>query len=238
MYTKVYMYQIARSLAYIHSEGVCHRDIKPQNLLLNNATHEAKLCDFGSAKHLVAGEANVAYICSRYYRAPELVFEATEYTNAIDVWSMGCVMAELLLGNPLFPGESGVDQLIEIIKVLGTPTTEQIMAMNPNHTSFKFPQIKPHPWSKVFHKIAKTGDFSHAIDLVSKLLRYEPLSRISAFACLEHKFFDELRQPGVTMPNGKPLPQTIFNWTANEKQIIKEFGYKKLEPQVEKPLGV
>jgi glycogen synthase kinase 3 beta len=66
----------------------------------------------------------VSYICSRYYRAPELIFGATSYDQAIDVWSVGCVMAELLLGQPLFPGESGVDQLVEIIKVLGTPTRD------------------------------------------------------------------------------------------------------------------
>jgi glycogen synthase kinase 3 beta len=70
MYTKVYMYQIARSLSYIHSMGVCHRDIKPQNLLLNTKNHNVLLCDFGSAKVLVPGEPNVSYICSRYYRAP------------------------------------------------------------------------------------------------------------------------------------------------------------------------
>jgi len=95
---KLYMYQISRALAYIHSLGICHRDIKPHNLLMNPHTHVCKLIDFGSAKVLVAGQPNVAYICSRYYRAPELVFEATEYTTAIDVWSMGCVMAELFLG--------------------------------------------------------------------------------------------------------------------------------------------
>lgn len=87
MYTKVYMYQIARSLSYIHSLGVCHRDIKPQNLLLNTKTHHVLLCDFGSAKMLVPGEPNVSYICSRYYRAPELVFEATQYSTSIDIWS-------------------------------------------------------------------------------------------------------------------------------------------------------
>jgi kinase len=81
----------------------------------------------------------VSYICSRYYRAPELIFGATEYNNSIDVWSVGCVMAELLLGQPLFPGESGVDQLVEIIKVLGTPTREMIHTMNPNYSEFKFP---------------------------------------------------------------------------------------------------
>ena len=220
LYTKVYMFQIARSLAYIHSQGVCHRDIKPQNLLLNAKTHETKLCDFGSAKRLVPGEANVAYICSRYYRAPELVFEATEYTNAIDVWSMGCVMAELLLGNPLFPGESGVDQLIEIIKILGTPTKEQITKMNPNHTSFKFPQIKPHPWTKVFRNRAPPD----AIDLISKLLRYAPEERLTAFDVLGHEFFDELRSPDLTLPNGKPLPPDIFAWTPLELKIMESKG--------------
>lgn len=80
---KLYMYQLLRSLAYIHSVGICHRDIKPQNLLLNPATGILKLCDFGSAKILVAGEPNVSYICSRYYRAPELIFGATNYTTNI-----------------------------------------------------------------------------------------------------------------------------------------------------------
>lgn len=70
-----------------------------------------------SAKQLVRGEPNVSYICSRYYRAPELIFGATDYTSNIDIWSAGCVLAELLLGQPIFPGDSGVDQLVEIIKV-------------------------------------------------------------------------------------------------------------------------
>jgi serine/threonine protein kinase len=77
---KLYTYQMLRSLAYLHSVGICHRDIKPQNLLVDSATHVLKLCDFGSAKALLPGEPSVAYICSRYYRAPELIFGATEYT--------------------------------------------------------------------------------------------------------------------------------------------------------------
>ena len=116
---KLYVYQMCRSLAYLHSVGICHRDIKPQNLLVDSQSHVLKLCDFGSAKSLQPGEPSVSYICSRYYRAPELIFGSTEYTTAIDVWSAGCVAAELLLGHPLFPGETGVDQLVEIIKVRG-----------------------------------------------------------------------------------------------------------------------
>ena len=95
---KLYAYQLMRSIAYIHAKGICHRDIKPQNLILNMATGVLKLCDFGSAKILVKGEPNVSYICSRYYRAPELIFGATDYGQSIDVWSIGCVIAELILG--------------------------------------------------------------------------------------------------------------------------------------------
>ena len=79
------------------------------------------------------GEPNVAYICSRFYRAPELIFGSTDYSTMIDVWSQGCVFAELLIGTPIFPGSSGVDQLVEIIKVLGTPTKEELKSMNPNY---------------------------------------------------------------------------------------------------------
>lgn len=89
LFVKLYVYQLARALAHIHGLGICHRDIKPQNLLLDPETHVLKLCDFGSAKFLVKGEPNVSYICSRYYRAPELIFGSTNYTTAIDIWSEG-----------------------------------------------------------------------------------------------------------------------------------------------------
>jgi glycogen synthase kinase 3 beta len=155
--------------------NVC-RDIKPQNLLVDPVRHVLKLCDFGSAKALIRGEPNVAYICSRYYRAPELIFGSTDYTTAIDVWSAGCVLAELLIGSPIFPGSSGVDQLVEIIKVLGTPTKEQLKAMNPNYQEFKFPQIRAHPWGSIF----KPTTPPETVDLVGRLLSYVPESRFKA----------------------------------------------------------
>jgi len=212
---KLYMYQLTRALAYLHAVGISHRDIKPQNLLVDPTAQTLKLCDFGSAKKLIKGEPNVAYICSRYYRAPELIFGATEYTSQIDVWSMGCVLAELLLGHPLFPGESGVDQLVEIIKILGTPTKEQIMIMNPNYTEFKFPQIKQHPWSKVF----RSRTPPEAIDLISKVLVYTPDTRLKPMEVLAHPFFNELRDAKTKLPSGNPLPP-LFNFTEGiEKHI-------------------
>ena len=118
-------------------------------------------------------------------------------------------MAEMMLGQPLFPGESGVDQLVEIIKILGTPTKEQIKAMNPNYTEFKFPSIKAHPWNKVF-KSRATPD---ALELIEKLLEYTPTSRFTAVEAMCHPFFDELRDPQTKLQNGRDLPP-LFNFTA------------------------
>jgi glycogen synthase kinase 3 beta len=222
---KLYMYQLLRSLAYIHSIGICHRDIKPQNLLLDPSSGILKLCDFGSAKILIAGEPNVSYICSRYYRAPELIFGATNYTTNIDIWSTGCVMAELMQGQPLFPGESGIDQLVEIIKVLGTPSREQIKTMNPNYMEHKFPQIRPHPFSKVFRPRTPPD----AIDLISRLLEYTPSARLTAVEALCHPFFDELRTGEIRMPNGREVP-ALFNWTKEELSIRPDL-ISRLVPQ-------
>uniref|UniRef100_A0A914C6R6 Glycogen synthase kinase-3 n=1 Tax=Acrobeloides nanus TaxID=290746 RepID=A0A914C6R6_9BILA len=209
--TRLFTYQMFRALAYIHSVGVCHRDIKPQNLLIDPENGVLKLCDFGSAKFLVPGEPNVSYICSRYYRAPELIFGATNYTNSIDVWSGGTVMAELLLGHPIFPGDSGVDQLVEIIKLLGTPTREQIQQMNPNYREFRFPSIRPHPWARVFRSTTPP----EAIDLISKLLEYNPAARLTPLQVCAHPFFDELRNPSTRLSNGNRLPP-LFDFTPQE----------------------
>ena len=101
--------RVSEALGFAHAQGIIHSDIKPQNILVDTSSHILKLCDFGSAKQLIKGEANVSYICSRYYRAPELIFGNSNYGPYIDVWSVGCVIAELMLGQPIFPGESGVD---------------------------------------------------------------------------------------------------------------------------------
>ena len=86
---KLYSFQMARALAYVHAQGLIHRDLKPQNILIDTSTNRVYLADFGSAKKIMENECNVAYICSRYYRAPELIFGNTDYTNSIDVWSFG-----------------------------------------------------------------------------------------------------------------------------------------------------
>ncbi|CAK69016.1 unnamed protein product (macronuclear) [Paramecium tetraurelia] len=188
---KIFSYQLLRSIAYISILGICHRDIKPHNVLVNPETNKLQLCDFGSAKRLIAGEPNIAYICSRCYRAPELIFGATDYNTQIDVWSVGCVIAELINGEPLFLGDSAVDQMVEIVKVLGTPSRDQILSMNKNYDmqQYQFATIKQRDWRRVL----KTKD-PKAIDLVSKLLTYCPKTRLTPLQSLTHPYFDELRE--------------------------------------------
>mmetsp|Transcript_9622 Transcript_9622/g.10961 ORF Transcript_9622/g.10961 Transcript_9622/m.10961 type:complete len:405 (-) Transcript_9622:362-1576(-) len=213
---KLYTYQLCRALAHCHALDICHRDIKPQNLLVDPTSHILKLADFGSAKQIVANEPNVSYICSRYYRAPELIFGSTEYSTSIDLWSLGCVFGELLLGRPLFPGQSGVEQLVEIIKSLGTPTKQQIEAMNRSYTEFKFPQITAYPWERMFIP----GTDSEAIDLMSKILVYEPHLRIHPLQACAEPYFNELRLPETTLPDGSALPKELFQFTPTEVEYM------------------
>merc|ERR1712224_1073314 len=227
IFVQLYTYQMCRACAYIHAVEICHRDIKPQNLLVDGRTHALKLCDFGSAKRLVQGEPNVAYICSRYYRAPELILGATDYTTLIDIWSTACVTAELILGQPIFPGESGVDQLVEVIKVLGTPTRGELMAMNPNYTEFKFPQIKPHPWHKVF----RSRTSPEAVDFISKLLQYYPKLRPSGLECCAHALFNSLRDPTTRISSSKALPPMLFNFSPEGMGVMEGDLKNKLIPE-------
>ena len=211
--TKVFVFQLCRALAYLHAVGVCHRDIKPQNLLCNPATGELRVCDFGSAKRLRPGEPSVAYICSRFYRAPELIFGATDYTPAVDVWAAACVMAELYLGRPLFAGDTSTNQLLEIMRVLGTPARADIAAMNPGYPAGSaLPALRRTPWSRVF----RVSPEPHALALLASALVYPPRQRPSAAQLLAHPWFADLPGRAVKLPSGAPLPRTLFDYSKEE----------------------
>lgn len=213
---KLYSYQMFHALYYLESIGICHRDIKPQNILLNTNTKVLQFCDFGSAKRLKKDEPNVSYICSRYYRAPELVFNAVSYSNAIDVWSVGCVIAEMILGYPLFQGESSIDQLTEIIKILGTPSRDDITSMNPHYTQYRFPLIKCYTLREVFFRHAYLED--DFFDLMQRILIYAPNERIKPIVALAHSFFDSIREKGRY---NKDLYKILYYFTQEEKNYDK-----------------
>ncbi|ORM41824.1 Shaggy-related protein kinase theta [Babesia sp. Xinjiang] len=211
---KVYAFQMCRALGYLHAIGVCHRDLKPHNLLVDLETNALKLCDFGSAKKLQTGEPSVSYICSRFYRAPELMLGATEYTTAIDSWSIGCVIAELLIGKPMFAGDTSIDQLVKIIQVLGTPTIEQMYAMHPNYQNVTFPNIRPADLTKVFPKNTP----QNAIDFVSSFLQYDPKERMKPLEALAHEFFDDILNNNTDVQ----LPENLLEFTKQELDLMSE----------------
>ncbi|CAH8866331.1 unnamed protein product [Trichobilharzia szidati] len=206
---KVFTYQMLKALAYLHSHQICHRDIKSSNLLVNEETMVLKVCDFGSAKEMVPGTANVSYISSRYYRAPELLFGAQYYSCAIDTWSGGCVLAEMLRQHCLFMGADSVDQLVKVIRVLGTPTAQDIASMNPMYGSYNFPDVQSCP-VKLFFPQHTPADL---LALMSKMLVYNPSLRILPSQALSEPCFDELRSigPHGVLPNRVRMPPRIFD---------------------------
>jgi len=133
----------------------------------------------------------------------------------LDVWSAGCVLAELLLGQPIFPGDSGVDQLVEIIKVLGTPTRDQIREMNPNYQEFKFPQIKAHPWTKVL------AVQLHLNSVDSLCLRVCIANNIAGFIqTLESPEIKTLRFPGLETPGKRRRSWNTLEKSWNSKVVV------------------
>jgi len=220
---KIYSYQMFRSLAYIHALGIVHRDIKPQNILIDTGNHRLVMCDFGSAKKIEKGEKSVAYICSRYYRAPELILGQDKYGPAIDTWSIGCVIAEMFLGEPVFPGQSSKDQMIKIMDLLGTPSQNEVTAMCKN-ARVRLPSIEPTDFKKRFKKTTNP----QAIDLLKKVLCYNPDERITPLEALMHPYFDELRKQRLTI-NGKKIVD-LFNFNEAELSSNPQLA-KSLIPQ-------
>lgn len=206
---KIYSYQMFRALAYIQAHGIVHRDIKPQNILVDTKSHRLVICDFGSAKKIKPGEKSVAYICSRYYRAPELILGRSKYGPFIDMWSIACVIAEMFLGEPLFPGTSSKDQMVKIINLLGTPTADEIEAMNPG-VKVRLPEQQAKGLSTYKKKITNP----QVVDLLDRVLVYDPDKRLTPLEALQHPYFDELRKQKLTI-NGKEIVD-LFNFTEFE----------------------
>jgi serine/threonine protein kinase len=202
---KAYLWQTFGALEYIHARRICHRDIKPDNLLCDPASLKCRLCDFGCSKVLVKGQPNVSYICSRYYRAPELMFGATEYSVSVDVWSVGTILMELLLGHLPYQGQDSTQQhLVEIMKLLGTPTDHDLQAMRATCCADDLPKLKAYPWERMFP--AQTPEA--AIDLAQRLLNYDPEKRLTASMALRHAFFDGVESlvEGCTVPSTSSTP--------------------------------
>lgn len=208
---KVFSYQLIRALLYLELKNVCHRDIKTENVMIDPVTNRLVLCDFGCAKKLVLNEPNISYICSRFYRPPELILGSTNYNCAVDMWSTGCVIAELITGKPLFAGKTQNDQLMEIIKVIGSISKEDLQEINPKFSDLRVPDLKKVSWNRVL------GDCCPEIfDLFDQIFVYSPSKRINPLQALQHPFFDDLRKEGFRLPGGRQGP-SLFEWNEVER---------------------
>ncbi|KJP85793.1 CMGC/MAPK/ERK7 protein kinase [Plasmodium fragile] len=188
------IYQLLRALKYIHSGMLLHRDIKPSNILLNSECH-IKVGDFGLARSISAelSENKIPvltdYVATRWYRAPEILLGSTNYTEGVDMWSLGCIMAELLLGRPLFRGNSTMNQLEKIIQVIGKPTKKDMEDIKSPFTDTiisSFVDVKKKNFSEIFSKASV-----EALDLLKQLLQFNPTKRISAENALKHKYVEQ-----------------------------------------------
>ena len=189
-----FMYQTVCALKFMHSAKVIHRDIKPSNILLN-ADCKLRLCDFGFARSSLDKDATMTeYVVTRWYRAPEIMLASHRYTAAVDMWSLGCVFAELVGARPLFPGEDYVDQLRLITSALGTPS-EDDMSFITSDLALNFMRKQPCKPGVSFRTLFPDAN-PLALDLLSKMLCFHPDKRITAAEALAHPYIAGFRGTG------------------------------------------
>ncbi|KAA8497064.1 Cyclin-dependent kinase 2 [Porphyridium purpureum] len=185
---KSYLYQILSGIAYCHSHRVLHRDLKPQNLLIDR-WGILKLADFGLARAFGIPVRHYTHeVVTLWYRAPEILLGARKYSTPVDIWSIGCIFAEMVTRQPLFPGDSEIDELYKIFRTLGTPHEDiwQGVRELPDYKP-TFPNWPRRPISDTVKGLDEAGT-----DLLCQMLVYEPGRRISARAALNHRYFADL----------------------------------------------
>ncbi|VEU20225.1 DEKNAAC101020 [Brettanomyces naardenensis] len=217
---KYFLYQILKGVKYLHSCGVIHRDLKPANLLVNENC-DLKICDFGLARiETDQMEDKVSflteYVATRWYRAPEIMLSSSQYSKAIDIWSVGCIVAEMILREPFLPGTDYRNQLALIFEVLGTPEVEEMKCI-------KLKRAKEYVMSqKARRKIPMRRIFgtanSMAVDFIEKTVCFDPAKRLTAEQALEHAYVKDFREPREEVV-AEEFPKDFFFFDKYKEQL-------------------
>jgi mitogen-activated protein kinase 1/3 len=228
-HVQYFVYQILRGLKYIHSANVIHRDLKPSNLLVN-ANCDLKICDFGLARGLESDQPGglTEYVVTRWYRAPEIMLACHEYTKAIDVWSVGCIFAELLARQALFPGDDYIAQLRLISEKMGRPSEADLDFVTSERAKrfmLSLPVKKPVPMAELFpeHK-----NETEAHSLVKRLLTFHPRTRVTVEDALEHPFLGSLHNLEDEPVADFQFPHFAFEDEELSKERVQELIWEEI----------
>ncbi|KAL2642367.1 hypothetical protein R1flu_009954 [Riccia fluitans] len=233
---KGFMYQLMKAMDHMHRNGIFHRDIKPENILIAEDT--LKLADFGSCRGVYSKQPYTEYISTRWYRAPECLLTDGYYNYKMDMWGVGCVFFEIISLFPLFPGNNELDQIQKIHKILGTPPAQLLekMKRRSQHAEFKFPQQDGTGIARLIPHASPA-----CVELLNKLLAYNPDDRLSARQALRHIYFKELREKdklqqaflNANRSNSlRPSPRSSPRLTAHELGLNKQRGSDFLRPSL------
>ncbi|KAM0686581.1 mitogen activated protein kinase, partial [Conglomerata obtusa] len=185
-HVKYLVYQIINGLNVIHKAGVLHRDLKPSNCLVNSRC-VLKICDFGLARENVGEEVEMSnYVQTRWYRAPEILFQNQNYDVGVDIWSVGCIFAEIMLREPFIRGKNSADQILKMFKILGTPTKDilnTIKSEDMKHMTLNMKKYDECNFNSKFPTLSNNG-----IDLLTGLLKYDTSKRLTAEEAMRHPF--------------------------------------------------
>lgn len=193
MLIKSYMYQLLKGIEFCHAHRILHRDLKPQNLLIDQKGN-IKLADFGLARAFgIPVRTYTHEVVTLWYRAPEILLGARQYACPVDIWSLGTIFAEMVTLRPLFPGDSEIDELYRIFRQFGTPTEATWPGVS------QLPDYKPTfpKWAGKTLFETVVGVDAHGEDLMQKMMYYEPCRRVTAKAALHHPYFDDLDKTGL-----------------------------------------
>ena len=224
------MYQVFLGLYYLHENNIIHRDIKPNNILLNDEC-DVKICDFGFARELQSGgPERTEYVVTRFYRAPEIMLNSKKYDSRIDMWSLGCTFFELIDGRILFEkAETYIELLGMIIEMLGTPSNETLKFVE-NQTAIDWiKNQKKCPFSKASSYLKTKDVDENTKDLLDRCLMFDPRERITARQALEHPYFQGLFEP----ENDLNFLKLEFDFSFEEdKNITMEKLMERLDKEV------